>query len=56
VQEDLQSIWHGPKRRECLRMIEEDLKLDDCRTLCRMHQCNKYLARLRTPHEHDNFI
>lgn len=54
--ESISDIWGGERRKEIVRFIEDDLNLDECRDLCRMDACNKYLWRLRNPWPHDNFI
>lgn len=55
-EESLASIWNGPRRQQVLALIKNDLRLADCRDLCRMHACNNYLWRLLHPWEHDDFI
>lgn len=49
-------IWEGEKRKESYRYIQNDLDIKDCRLNCRMDEVNRYLFRLKNPHEHDNFI
>ncbi len=54
--ESLPALWTGPHRREVLRFIAEDLDLAECRDVCRMEACNRYLWRLKHPLAHDDFI
>jgi len=56
LEQDLAEIWTGRRRREVLRFLERDLDLAECRDICRMDECNKYLWRLRHPWPHDNFV
>jgi len=56
AQQSLEDIWNGPRRREVLEFIAHDLNLAECRDVCRMDECNRYLWRLKHPWEHDNFI
>lgn len=51
-----EKIWNGPKRKEVLNFISQDLNLSECRDLCRMENCNIYLNRLKNPYDHDDFI
>ncbi len=55
-EESLPEIWHGARRREVVAFVENDLDLNQCRDLCRMEACNRYLWRLGHPRAHDNFI
>lgn len=54
--ESLAEIWNGSKRREVVSFVNDGLDLNQCRDLCRMEVCNRYLWRLRHPWPHDNFI
>ena len=55
-EERLAGIWNGPRRREVLEFIRTGLNLDECRDVCRMDECNRYLWRLKHPWPHDNFV
>jgi len=52
----LRELWTGERRKEVLRFIARDLDPDDCRDVCRMEACNRYLWRLKNPLAHDDFI
>jgi len=52
----LADLWNGPRRQAVLSFIDQDLRLEECRDLCRMDACNQYLWRLKHPWPHDNFI
>ncbi len=54
--ETFAALWSGPRRREVLRFVTEDLDLAGCRDVCRMDACNRYLWRLLNPLDHDDFI
>ncbi|NTV15393.1 MAG: radical SAM protein [Desulfobulbaceae bacterium] len=54
--EGLAEIWAGARRRQVVAFVENELDLRQCRDLCRMEACNRYLWRLRQPRPHDNFI
>ena len=56
AEESLADIWSGPRRAEVLRFIRDELDLRECRDVCRMEACNRYLWRLRHPWAHDDFI
>jgi len=56
ITESMGAIWNGPRRRDVLAFIDEDLDIAQCRGLCRMDACNRYLWRLKHPRFHDNFI
>jgi len=49
-------IWHGEKRKESLRRVEQDLDVNKCRVNCRMDKVNRYLHGFKTPPPHVNFI
>lgn len=49
-------IWEGQRRRESLRMVENELDASACRINCRMDEINRYLWELKHPPEHVNFI
>lgn len=55
-EKSLAEIWRGARRQEVVAFVENDLDLGQCRDLCRMEACNRYLWRLRHPWPHDNFI
>lgn len=55
-EEGLPEIWNGPRRREVVAFVKNDLDISQCRDLCRMEACNRYLWRLNHPKPHDNFI
>ena len=52
----LPEIWRSPLRQRVVDFIENDFDLGQCRDLCRMEACNRYLWRLENPRPHDNFI
>ena len=54
--ESLGEIWTGPRRRQVLDFIANEMKIDECRDICRMDECNSYLWRLKHPWGHDDFI
>jgi len=56
IREHLPDIWSGPRRRQVLEFIEREMKIDECRDICRMDECNRYLWRLKHPWPHDNFV
>jgi len=56
AEESLEDIWNGPRRREVLAYIEDEMDINQCRDICRMDECNRYLWRLKHPWPHDNFI
>ena len=49
-------IWNGPKRRELMRYVREELDVSACRIGCRAEQDNRYLDRLEHPEKHDAFL
>jgi radical SAM protein with 4Fe4S-binding SPASM domain len=55
-QESLKDIWAGSRRKAVLAFIENEMSIAECRDICRMDECNKYLWRLRCPWPHDDFI
>ncbi|MBU0673292.1 MAG: radical SAM protein [Proteobacteria bacterium] len=55
-EQTLPEIWCGPVRQRVVDFIEHDFDLGQCRDLCRMEACNRYLWRLENPRPHDNFI
>ena len=55
-QESFEEIWEGERRK---KLMEYFYALDlekNCRELCRLDEMNKYLAELKHPGEHVNFI
>ena len=56
AEQPLADIWNGGRRREVLAFMEHEMCIDDCRDICRMDECNRYLWRLKHPWHHDNFI
>lgn len=56
TQQPFGAIWHGPRHSEVMRFIEEEFDLAECRDVCRMDSCNRYLWRLKNPLDHDDFI
>ncbi len=54
--ETMSEIWTGPRRRKVLEFIANEMCIDNCRDICRMDECNRYLWRLKHPWPHDNFI
>ncbi|HWQ65457.1 MAG TPA: radical SAM protein [Methanospirillum sp.] len=49
------SIWTGEKRRDIIHLLKDN-SLKDCRQGCRLDVVNRYLAELKNPHPHVNFI
>jgi radical SAM protein with 4Fe4S-binding SPASM domain len=49
-------IWESDKREQSYRYVKNELDIKNCRLNCRMDEVNRYLFRLKTPQEHDNFI
>ena len=56
LEQSLADIWNNSRRREVVQFIEEDLDLKECRDVCRMDECNRYLWRLKNPLAHDDFV
>ncbi len=50
------ALWSGEQRASVVRFIDEELDLTECRDVCRLEACNRYLFRLKHPRAHDNFI
>ena len=48
-------IWKGDKRKEVLRKLKEK-GVEECREICRLDACNKYLADLGDIPEYARFI
>lgn len=48
-------IWKS-ERREAVAAMIEHMDLANCRDVCRMDSCNKYLWRLAHPMAHDDFV
>ena len=55
-EQGLPDIWNGQRRKEVLDFINNEMDVQDCRDICRMDECNRYLWRLTHPWPHDNFI
>jgi MoaA/NifB/PqqE/SkfB family radical SAM enzyme len=55
-EESISELWNGNRRRKVVSFIENELNLAECRDLCRMESCNRYLWRLKNPLPHDDFI
>ena len=51
-----ESIWKGEKRREIMRMMENEWKIEDCRELCRLDEMNRHLWKLKNAPPHVDFI
>ena len=51
-----EEIWTGPKRRESLDYVRNELNIQECRINCRMDKINSYLRELQNPSKHVNFI
>jgi len=49
-------IWRGERRESVRRWIRSQHDLGECRDLCRMDACNRYLWRLHNSAPHDDFI
>ncbi len=54
--QSMPEIWDSLHRRHVLDFVENKLDLGRCRDVCRMHQSNRFLWRLRHPLAHDDFI
>lgn len=51
-----ETIWEGEQRKEVVRKLcAQDIN-QICRESCRLDEINKYLAELKFPGEHVNFI
>ncbi|MDP2924959.1 MAG: radical SAM protein [Nanoarchaeota archaeon] len=48
-------IWDSERRKEVLKKISK-IGTGECRKGCRLDLVNRYLDRLKNPHEHDNFL
>ncbi len=48
-------IWYSERKKEILKKLKEK-GIEDCRRGCRLDVINRYLHRLKSPWEHDNFI
>lgn len=49
------SIWKGEKRKHILHQLTKNT-IEHCRDGCRLDVINRYLAQLKNPHPHVNFI
>ena len=56
LRDDLRQLWVGDRRREVCAFLRDRWDVGQCRDVCRMDACNRYLWRLKHPLEHDNFI
>ena len=54
-EEKFSEILEGEKRKKVIKKIKEK-GIDKCRSGCRLDPINQYLARLKNPHPHENFI
>jgi radical SAM protein with 4Fe4S-binding SPASM domain len=48
-------IWKSDRRKKVMKRLEERTT-KECRHACRLDSLNRYLARLKNPEKHDNFI
>ncbi len=48
-------IWTSEKRKQVLERLRRK-GISECRNGCRLDSTNRYLERLKNPHNHDNFI
>lgn len=48
-------IWTGEKRKDVLKKLTKNA-IEQCRDGCRLDAINRYLAQLKKPHAHVNFI
>jgi len=55
-QEPFEKIWKGKKRRQIMKIMENEWNINDCREVCRLDEINRYLWELKYPPEHVNFI
>lgn len=53
--EDFSEIWCGKRRKEVIKKIKAK-GIESCRKGCRLDPVNRYLAELKHPHIHVNFI
>ena len=53
--ESFASIWQGEKRKHILHQLTKNT-IEHCRDGCRLDAINRYLAQLKNPHPHVNFI
>lgn len=52
---DFDQLWSGDQRKKVIGIFEKQ-GLKNCRDLCRLDEINKYLAALKSPGPHVNFI
>lgn len=55
-EQTFEEIWEGEKRQEVIRKLNLLDINKVCREACRLDEINKYLAELKYPGEHVNFI
>jgi len=56
IEQDFASIWNSAAKRGCETFVRDELDIKECRKSCRMDHANRYLARLKSPEAHDNFV
>jgi radical SAM protein with 4Fe4S-binding SPASM domain len=54
-EQSFSSIWTGERRKHILQLLTKNT-IDHCRDGCRLDAINRYLAQLKNPHPHVNFI
>lgn len=51
-QENFKTVWHSPKRQE----IAKSINVEECLHLCKHHEVNKLLGKLKKLQPHQNFL
>lgn len=55
-EESFEQIWEGDRRKKLMEYFQMMDLEKNCRELCRLDEMNKYLAELKNPGGHTNFI
>ncbi|MBF0465113.1 MAG: radical SAM protein [Nitrospirae bacterium] len=56
IDNTFKEVWESQRRKDVLKMIRDELDINECRLNCRMDSVNAYLWELQHPPEHVNFI